>query len=98
MAVYAAVPARRSARDRQSPRAEDSPAPVDRRARISAPEAKAPGKERAATAECVNALWKEQRGLPRYRVWGLTMRLYITLDFLTGFPRRLQRTLSRSPD
>lgn len=77
--VYAPVPASRSLRDSHAPRADDSPAVVAWRARMATAEAKALYKERAATAECVNALWKDQRGLHRLRVRGLTKVLCIAL-------------------
>lgn len=77
--VYAPVPARRSARDPHTPRVDDSPAVGAWRARMATPEAKALYRERAATAECVNALWKDQRGLHRLRVRGRTKVLCIAL-------------------
>ncbi len=77
--VYAPVPASRSARDPHTPRVDDSPAVGAWRARMATPEAKALYKERAATAECVNALWKDQRGLHRLRVRGRTKVLCIAL-------------------
>lgn len=77
--VYAPVPVSRSARDPHTPRADDTAAVVAWRARMTTPEAKALYKERAATAECVNALWKDHRGLHRLRVRGLAKVLCITL-------------------
>ncbi len=77
--VYAPVPASRSARDPHTPRPDDSPAVVAWRARMATPEAKTLYKDRAATAECVNALWKDRRGLHRLRVRGLAKVLCIAL-------------------
>ena len=42
-------------------------------------EAKAIYRDRAATAECVNALWKDHRGLHRVRVRGLAKVLTVAL-------------------
>jgi transposase len=69
--VYAPVPASKGPRDPHTPRPDDSTAVVAWRARMATPAAQAIYKERAATAECVNALWKEHRGLHRLRVRGL---------------------------
>lgn len=77
--VYAPVPASRGARDPHAPRADDTSAVVAWRARMTTPEAKALYKERAATAECVNALWKDHRGLHRLRVRGLAKVLCVAL-------------------
>ena len=77
--VYAPVPASRSARDPHTPRPDDSPAVVAWRARMATEVGKQLYKGRAATAECVNALWKDQRGLHRVRVRGLTKVLCIAL-------------------
>jgi len=77
--VYAPVPAPKCARDPHAPRRGDPPAVAAWRARMGTPEAKNVYKERAATAECVNALWKDQRGLHRLRVRGLAKVLCIAL-------------------
>ena len=47
--------------------------------RMGTAEGKEIYKVRAATAECVNALWKDQRGLHRLRVRGLAKVLCIAL-------------------
>jgi transposase len=57
-------------RDAHTPRADDSPAVAEWRQRMATEEAKAIYKERAATAECVNALARN-RGLQRFVVRGL---------------------------
>lgn len=68
--VYAPVPAPKDKRvDRYAPKAGDSPAVAAWRERMGTEEAKAIYKERAATAECVNAQARN-RGLIRLRVRG----------------------------
>ncbi len=57
-------------RDAHTPRADDSPAVAEWRRRMATDEAKAIYRERAATAECVNALARN-RGLQRFLVRGL---------------------------
>ena len=57
-------------RDPHEPRDDDSPAVAEWRQRMATDEAKAIYKERAATAECVNALARN-RGLQQFRVRGL---------------------------
>jgi len=69
--VYAPVPKPRDPQqDRYAPHAGDSPAVAAWRARMATEEAKRIYKERAATAECVNAQARN-RGLVRLRVRGL---------------------------
>jgi transposase len=69
-AVYAPVPAPKDkAVDRYIPKPSDSPAVAAWRQRMGGEEAKAIYKERAATAECVNAQARN-RGLIRMRVRG----------------------------
>jgi transposase len=70
--VYAPVrPPRGSAReDAYAPRATDAPAVAQWRQRMATDEAKAIYRQRAATAECVNALARN-RGLQRFLVRGL---------------------------
>jgi len=70
--VYAPVrPPRGSAReDAYTPRAGDTPAVAQWRRRMATDEAKAIYRQRAATAECVNALARN-RGLQRFLVRGL---------------------------
>jgi transposase len=68
--VYAPVPAPKDPKvDRYAPKPGDSPAVADWRARMASDEAKAIYKERAATAECVNAQARN-RGLYQLRVRG----------------------------
>jgi transposase len=57
-------------RDPHTPRAGDSPAVAEWRQRMATPEAKEIYKERAATAECVNAIARN-RGFQQFRVRGL---------------------------
>lgn len=57
-------------RDAHAPRSDDSPAVAQWRQRMAGEEAKAIYKERASTAECVNALARN-RGLQRFVVRGL---------------------------
>ncbi len=67
--VYAPVPEPRNAtQDRYAPRPDDSVAVATWRQRMATPAAQAIYKERAATAECVNARAR-QRGL-----WGVLVR------------------------
>lgn len=69
--TYVPVPAPRDrTRDRHLPRTDDSPAVAAWRERMAAEEAKAIYKERAATAECVNAQARN-RGLTRFLVRGI---------------------------
>ena len=69
--VYAPVPASRDpARDRHAPRPDDPAAVARWRERMTTEPAKAIYKERAATAECVNAQARN-RGLTRFAVRGL---------------------------
>jgi hypothetical protein len=70
--VYAPVPVRsRDTLKPHDPHPKDSASLAAWRARMASPEAKEIYKDRAATAECVNALARE-RGLTRLRVRGLT--------------------------
>jgi transposase len=57
-------------RDAHTPRADDTPAVAQWRQRMATDEAKTIYRERAATAECVNALARN-RGLQRFLVRGL---------------------------
>jgi hypothetical protein len=68
--VYAPVPAPKDRQvDRYAPKPSDSPAVAAWRGRMGGAEAKAIYKERAATAECVNAQARN-RGLIQLRVRG----------------------------
>ena len=71
--VYAPVPKPRTGdtRDAHAPRPEDSEAVAGWRQRMGTEDAKAIYKQRAATAETVNADAKEHRGLDRLAVRGL---------------------------
>jgi hypothetical protein len=78
--VYAPVPEPRPKKDEQAievpqdkhqPKADDSEAVAEWRQRMASPEAKEVYKQRAATAECVNAQARN-RGLLRMPVRGLT--------------------------
>jgi transposase len=68
--VYAPVPAPKDPKvDRYAPKPEDSPAVAAWRGRMATAEAKTTYKERAATAECVNAQARN-RGLHQLRIRG----------------------------
>jgi transposase len=69
--VYAPVmKSKDPSRDPHTPRDDDSPAVAEWRQRMATDEAKAIYRQRAATAECVNALARN-RGLQRFLVRGL---------------------------
>ena len=69
--VYAPVmESKDSNRDPHTPRDDDSPAVAEWRQRMATDEAKAIYRQRAATAECVNALARN-RGLQRFLIRGL---------------------------
>jgi IS5 family transposase len=69
--VYAPVPASKDPeRDTHTPRSDDPPEVAAWRQRMATPEAKEIYKERASTAECVNAQARN-RGLYQVRVRGL---------------------------
>jgi transposase len=69
--VYAPVPASKDPeRDPHTPRPDDPPEVAAWRQRMATPEAKEIYKERASTAECVNAQVRN-RGLYQFRVRGL---------------------------
>jgi hypothetical protein len=71
VAVFAPVPKPRdAARDPHAPRDGDGPGVAAWRQRMGSEAAKAVYKERAATAECVNAQCRN-RGLPRFFVRGI---------------------------
>lgn len=68
--VYGPVPKAQTAGvDPHAPRADDTPAMAEFRQRMATAEAQEIYKERAATAECVNALARN-RGLQQFRVRG----------------------------
>jgi transposase len=69
--VYAPVQASKDPeRDAHTPRVDDTPKVAEWRQRMATPEAKEIYKERASTAECVNA-HARNRGLYQFRVRGL---------------------------
>ena len=68
--VYAPVmPSKKDDQDPHAPRSDDSPAVAEWRTRMGTDAAKEIYKERAATAECVNAIARN-RGLQQFRVRG----------------------------
>jgi transposase/3D (Asp-Asp-Asp) domain-containing protein len=68
-------------RDPHTPRADDSPAVAEWRQRMATPEAKEIYKQRASTAECVNALARN-RGLRQFTVRGLRKAKAVVLWFV----------------
>lgn len=80
--VYAPVmESKDPSRDPHTPRADDSPAVAEWRQRMATPEAKEIYKERASTAECVNALARN-RGLRQFTVRGLRKAKAVVLWFV----------------
>jgi transposase len=79
--IYAPVmESKDPSRDPHTPRDDDSPAVAEWRQRMGTDEAKAIYRERAATAECVNA-WARNRGLQRFLVRGLRKVKAVVLWF-----------------
>lgn len=68
-------------RDAHTPRADDSPAVAEWRQRLATDDAKQIDKQRAATAECVNALARN-RGLQRFLVRGLRKAKAVVLWYV----------------
>lgn len=68
-------------RDPHTPRADDTPAVAAWRQRMASDEAKEIYKERASTAECVNAIARN-RGLQQFRVRGLAKARAVLLWFV----------------
>ena len=68
-------------RDAHTPRPDDTPAVAQWRQRMATDEAKAIYRERAATAECVNALARN-RGLQRFLVRGLRKAKAVVLWYV----------------
>jgi hypothetical protein len=68
-------------RDPHTPRADDAPAVAAWRQRMASAEAKEIYKERASTAECVNAIARN-RGLQQFRVRGLAKVRAVLLWFV----------------
>lgn len=78
-------------RDPHTPRADDGPAVAAWRQRMATPEAKEIYKERAATAECVNAIARN-RGLQQLRVRGLAKVKAIAVWFAVA--HNMMRTVT----
>lgn len=79
--IYAPVPESRiSGRDPYQPQPGDSPATAAWRQRMATPQAKEIYKQRAATAECVNAI-QHNRGLQSFLVRGLAKVKAVALWF-----------------
>jgi transposase len=77
--VYAPVPpAKKEGQDPHAPRADDEPAVAEWRTRMGSDEAKLIYKDRASTAECVNAIARN-RGLYQVRVRGKSKVLAVVL-------------------
>jgi Transposase DDE domain len=90
--VYAPVPKPRDeTRDPHTPLPGDNPAVAEWRQRMGTDEAKAIYKERAATAECVNALAR-QRGLYQFGVRGLVKVKAVVLWYVLA--HNLRRILA----
>jgi transposase len=82
--VFAPVPKpKNEARDRYEPLPSDSPAVAEWRKRMGTEEAKEIYKDRAATAECVNAIARN-RGMRQFTVRGLEKIKTVTLWFVLG--------------
>lgn len=80
--VYAPVPSPRNDKiDPHVPKAGDAPAIAAWRTRMATPEAQEIYKERAATAECVNAIARN-RGLQQFRVRGSPKVFAVVLWFV----------------
>ena len=91
--VYAPVQkAKKEEIDPHTPRKTDSPAVAEWRTRMATPEAKEIYKQRAATAECVNAIARN-RGLQQFRVRGSPKVKAIILWFVLAHNLRRAATL-----
>ena len=94
--VYAPVPASKDPEiDPHAPKPKDSEAVRAWRERMGTEEAKVIYKDRAATAECVNAIARE-RGLTRVRVRGTAKVRCVLL--LHALAHNLMRTLALAPE
>ena len=80
--------------DKHEPKADDSAAVASWRQRMGSEEAKALYKQRAATAECVNAQ-PRNRGLQRLPVRGLAKVRCVALLF--ALTHNLMRTVALAP-
>ena len=91
--VYAPVPKpKKEGRDRYEPLPGDSPALAQWRQRMGTDEAKEIYKERAATAECVNAIARN-RGLRQFTVRGLEKIKTVTLWYVLAHNMMRAHTL-----
>ena len=94
--VYGPVPAAKDkAVDPHQPKPDDRPGVAAWRARMGTDEAKAIYKNRAATAECVNA-HSRNRGLQQFRVRGLAKVKCVVLFF--ALAHNLMRMASLAPE
>lgn len=90
--VYAPVPASRNEEiDPHAPKADDAPAVAAWRQRMATPQAQEIYKDRAATAECVNAIARN-RGLQQFRVRGSPKVLAVVLWYVLA--HNLMRTVA----
>jgi transposase/IS5 family transposase len=90
--VYAPVQASKDPeRDPHTPRPDDTPKVAEWRQRMATPEAKEIYKERASTAECVNA-HARNRGLYQFRVRGLDKVKAVVLLYVLA--HNLMRTMT----
>lgn len=95
--VYAPVPKpKKEGRDRYEPLPGDSPALGQWRQRMGTDEAKEIYKERAATAECVNAIARN-RGLRQFTVRGLEKIKTVTLWYVLAHNMMRAHTLRTAP-
>lgn len=93
--LYAPVPERgKDKLEQYAPHPKDSPVMAEWRQRMNTDEAKEIYKERAATAECVNALARE-RGLTRLRVRGLAKTKSVLLMY--ALAHNLMRMVKLAP-
>ncbi len=93
--VYAPVTKPRDpARDPHAALDKDTPKVAEWRVRMGTPEAQAIYKERAATAECVNALARN-RGLLRFNVRGLVKAKAVAM--LSALAHNMMRSASLTP-
>jgi transposase len=91
--VYAPVQASKDPeRDPHTPRPDDTPKVADWRQRMATPEAKEIYKERASTAECVNA-HARNRGLYQFRVRGLAKVKAVVLLYVLAHNQMRTRTV-----
>ena len=95
--VYAPVPKpKNEARDRYEPLPTDRPKVAEWRKRMGTEEAKEIYKDRAATAECVNAIARN-RGMRQFTVRGLEKIKTVTLWFVLAHNLMRTHALSTSP-